>query len=170
MKRRNIEQARIERALGSPVARAIAQRELVELHRQVSDLRLACLMVDHGSEQRELLASLALVIGVGAEVAAVQSVLGDNRAGLHQSLAEVVRMGCSGGLWDASWAAQLALALEVSAELMMENTRHAVQVMPGARELAADIKAGRVRLDAVAPLQWPEHYEKDSCQRFVDKR
>ena len=157
--------AKEERALRSPVARAIAKREIQELHRQVQEVALVCLAVEHGTEQRELLANLAFMIGIGAEVAAVVPVQGDNRAGLHQSLAEVLRMACDGGRWDESWAAQLHVALELSAELMMDNTHHAALVLPGARELAADVKAGRIRPDAIVPFEMPEHYQTDSCER-----
>ena len=157
--------AKEERALRSPVARAIAKREIQELHRQVQEVALVCLAVEHGTEQRELLANLAFMIGIGAEVAAVVPVQGDNRAGLHQSLAEVLRMACDGGRWDESWAAQLHVALELSAELMMDNTHHAALVLPGARELAADVKAGRIWPDAIVPFEMPTHYQIDSCER-----
>ena len=158
--------AKEERALRSPVARAIAKREIQELHRQVQEVALVCLAVEHGTEQRELLANLAFMLGIGAEVAAVVPVQGDNRAGLHQSLAEVLRMACDGGRWDESWAAQLHIALELSAELMMDNTHHAALVLPGARELAADVKAGRIRPDAIVPFEMPEHYQMDSCKHL----
>lgn len=157
---------RQQRALVSPVARAIAKREIQELHRQVQEVALVCLAVEHGTEQRELLANLAFMLGIGAEVAAVVPVQGDNRAGLHQSLAEVLRMACDGGRWDESWAAQLHIALEVSAELMMDNTHHAALVLPGARELAADVRAGRIRPDAIVPFEMPEHYQMDSCKHL----
>ena len=54
--------AKEERALRSPVARAIAKREIQELHRQVQEVALVCLAVEHGTEQRELLANLAFMI------------------------------------------------------------------------------------------------------------
>ena len=157
----------IERALASPVARAIAKRELQALHSQMAAIGDRCLQVAHESEQRELLANLAFMIGVGAEVAAVAKVLGDNRAGLHQSLAEVVRMASDGCRWNADWAAQLQLALDVSAEVMMENAHRAMQVLPGARALADDIRAGRVHPDVLAPLVMPGHYKEDSSQRLT---
>ena len=156
----------LERALASPVARAIAKRELQALHAQMAAVGDRCLQVAHESEQRELLASLAFMIGVGAEVAAVIPVLGDNRAGLHQALEEVVRMACDGCKWSAPWAAQLHLALEISAEVMMDDVILAMRVIPGAKDLAEDIMAGRIRPDAIAPLVMPEHYRNDSCQRL----
>ncbi|MDA8455292.1 hypothetical protein M4R22_11020 [Acidovorax sp. GBBC 3334] len=155
----------IERALSSPVARAIAKRELHALHAQMAAIGDRCLQVAHESEQRELLASLAFMIGVGAEVAAVVPVLGDNRAGLHQALEEVVRMACDGCRWSTHWAAHLHLAMEVSAEVMMDDTVLAMRVIPGARALAADITAGRIKPDAIAPLELPEHYKYNSCER-----
>lgn len=156
----------IERALASPVARAIAKRELLALHAQMAAIGDRCLQVAHESEQRELLASLAFMIGVGAEVAAVVPVLGDNRAGLHQALEEVVRMACDGCRWSGPWAAHLHLAMEVSAEVMMDDKVLAMRVIPGARALANDITTGRIRPDAIAPLELPEHYKNDSCKRF----
>lgn len=147
--------------LQNPVGRAIAMKAL---RQDMLDIGIKCLTVAHGSEQRALLARLAFMLGVGTEVAAVANVLGNNRAGLHQSLAEVVRMACDGCRWDGAWAAQLQLALEVSAEVMMENAELAMRVMPGARALADDITAGRIRQDALKPLEWPPHYEKNSCE------
>ncbi|MDA8444797.1 hypothetical protein [Paracidovorax valerianellae] len=164
MKKKTTDQARakVERALRSPVARAIAKRELLALHAEMAAIGHQCLQVGHQTEQRELLATLAFMIGIGAEVAAVVEVLGDNRAGLHQALEEVVRMACDGCRWSAPWAAHLHLALEVSAEVMLEDTVLAMMVLPGARDLANDIRAGRIRTDAVAPLEMPEHYKEDS--------
>ncbi|MGD9773846.1 hypothetical protein [Diaphorobacter sp.] len=42
---------------------------------------------------------------------------------------------------------------------MMDNTALAMRAMPGARALADDITAGRIRPDAIAPLQWPQHLQ-----------
>lgn len=142
--------SRAELARSSPVGRAIA---LQWLHGEMLNISVACLAVEHGSEQRPLLARLAFMIGIGAEVAAQRPVAGSNRAGLHQALAEVLRMACAGCRWDASWAAQLQLALEVSAELMLEHATLAQAVLPGAMGLSDDIKTGRVRADAIEPFR-----------------
>lgn len=158
--------AKVERALRSPVARAIAKRELLALHAEMAAIGHQCLQVGHQTEQRELLATLAFMVGIGAEVAAVVEVLGDNRAGLHQALEEVVRMACDGCRWSAPWAAHLHLALEVAAEVMLEDTLLAMMVLPGARDLANDIRAGRIRADAIAPLEMPAHYKDDSNLRL----
>ncbi len=142
--------SRADLALTSPVGRAVVLREL---KREMLNIGLACLVVEHGSEQRQLLSRPALMLGIGAEVASQTPVAGNNRAGLHQSLAEVVRMVCDGCRWDEAWAAQLQLALEVSAELMMEHSALAARVLPGALALQEDIKAGRMQADAIVPFE-----------------
>lgn len=143
--------------LCTPVGRALA---LQALRQDMLNIGLACLAVEHGSEQRALLARLAFMIGIGAELAAAVPVPGDNRAGMHQALAEVVRMACEGCRWDAAWSAQLQLALEIAGELMLEHNGHAMRVLSSARALADDIAAGRVRPDAIAPLVWPGPRQK----------
>ena len=155
------DRARIDAALRSPVGRAIALREV---RAEMTSVGLRCLLVDDGSEQRGLLASLAFMLGIGAEVAAVVDVDGDNRAGLHQSLAEVVDMACDGCLWRSSWGTQLQTALEISGDLMLANSKLAVMLLPGARGLADDVAAGRIRPDAIEPLVLPAAYaEAETC-------
>ena len=61
----------LERAMASPVARAIARSELQTLQAHMAMMGDRCLQVPHESEQRELLASLAFMSGVGAAAAAV---------------------------------------------------------------------------------------------------
>ncbi|KQR50127.1 hypothetical protein ASF94_06470 [Acidovorax sp. Leaf160] len=141
------------------MAKALARRAMLELQAEMAAIGHQCLQVPHLSEQRELLSRLAVMLGVGAEVAAVVPVLGDNRAGLHQALEEVVRMACDGCRWSAPWAAHLHFALEVAAEVMMDDTVLAMRVLPGARALAGDIMAGRIRPHAITPLVTPEHYK-----------
>lgn len=141
--------SRADLALCSPAGKAVA---LQWLYSEMLEIGLACLAVEHGSEQRKLLSRLAFMLGIGAEVAAQRPVAGDNRAGLHQALAEVLRMAVDGCIWDAAWAAQLQLALEVSAELMLEHSVLAQAVLPGAMALSEDIKLGRVRADAIVPF------------------
>ena len=135
--------------LCNPVGKAVAMHAL---RGDILNMGIKCLAVEHGSAQRELLGQLAFMIGMGAEVAAKVQVLGENRRGLHQSLAQVLRMALDGCAWDASWAAQLQLALEVSAELMVDNHRLAMAVLPGAMALGEDVRVGRVRADAIVPF------------------
>ncbi|QIL44617.1 hypothetical protein G7045_10275 [Acidovorax sp. HDW3] len=133
----------------SPVGRALAVQALQS---EVLNQGLGCLLAEHGSEQRELLACLAVLLGVGAEVAAQVQCDGDNAPGLHQALAVVVRMAADGCRWDDAWGAQLQLALEVSSQLIREHSALAARVLPGACALSQDVKLGRVRADAIAPL------------------
>lgn len=131
---------------GAPIWRGNAMRAM---GRELRDKSVAMLMADHGSEQRELLAYLAKLVGIGAEVAARLPPEKRNAHGLHHSLAIVVQMACDGARWDSAWAAQLATAADLSADLLVENGDIAGQVFDGALYLSSSIMAGTIRLDAI---------------------
>lgn len=130
----------------APIWRGNAMRAMA---RELRDKSVAMLMADHGSEQRELLAYLAKLVGIGAEVAARLPAEKRNAHGLHHSLAIVVQMACDGAIWDSAWAAQLALAADLSADLLVENGDIAGQVFDGALYLSSSIMAGTIRLNAI---------------------
>ncbi|MCG3785701.1 hypothetical protein [Delftia acidovorans] len=134
---------------GAPIWRGHAMRAMA---RELREKSVAMLMADHGSEQRELLAFLAHLVGIGAEVSARLPPEARNAHGLHQSLAVVVQMACDGARWDSAWAAQLATAADLSADLLVENGDIAGQVFDGAHKLAARILAGTIRADAIEPV------------------
>jgi hypothetical protein len=134
---------------GAPIWRGHAMRAMA---RELREKSVAMLMADHGSEQRELLAYLAKLVGIGAEVAARLPPEARNAHGLHHSLAVVVQMACDGNRWDSAWAAQLATAADLSADLLVENGDIAGQVFDGAHKLAAHVLAGTIRADAIEPV------------------
>lgn len=133
---------------GAPIWRGHAMRAMA---RELRDKSVDMLMADHGSEQRKLLAYLAKLVGIGAEVAARLPAEKRNAHGLHHSLAIVVQMACDGARWDSAWAAQLATAADLSADLLVENGDIAGQVFDGAHQLAARVLDGTIRADAIEP-------------------
>ncbi len=60
-----------------------------------------------------------------------------------------------------AWAAQLATAADLSADLLVENGDIAAQVFDGAHQLAACILAGTIRADAIKP----HHPEEEGITR-----
>ncbi|MFG5777686.1 hypothetical protein ACFIQF_11490 [Comamonas sp. J-3] len=128
----------------------------------VVQLGLFCMLADHGAEEPELLASLAYLIGMGAEIARAIPVAGQNRPGLHQALIAVVDMTMDGHRWDSSWAAQLGTAAEISIDLFCSYNQLGRHFEPGARQLSQEVKAGTVKADAIAPLNFPSG--KDSTK------
>lgn len=121
----------------------------------VVNLGLHCMLTDHGSEQPDMLASLAYLIGIGAEIARAIPVAGNNRPGLHQALAAVVDMSVDGHRWDSSWGAQLSHAVEISIDLFCNYRNLGRRFEPGARLLSHEVKAGTVGTDAIKPLELP---------------
>ena len=147
------------KALKKGIYRKASPMEVL-MARQTMSANLAkhgqeCLSAAHGSEQRELIASLAYLLGISAEVARSIPVAGHNRPGLHQALEVLVEMACEGCRWNADWAAQLATAAEVSVDLFCDYRQLANRSEPAARALAQDIRKGTVRQDAIAPLDLP---------------
>ncbi len=137
------------RTLRHPVARAFAARELRDA---ALDAGIACLSMPHNAGARTLLAKLAFFVGLGAELAANHPVAGSNRAGMHQALAEIVRMSCNDCRWNAGWALQLQLAIDVAAELILEHGDDAIALGPSCKALADEITRGTIRPDAIVPF------------------
>jgi hypothetical protein len=126
-----------------------------DLHRETLDLSLRCMSADHGSEQSLLLQGMCIYLGTSAEIAAQVPGEQDNALGLHQALALVLRMARADCAWDAAWAASLQLALEICSDIMLAHPRIAMQLMPTAARLAADVREGCVHPDAIAPVEEP---------------
>ncbi|MCD2166853.1 hypothetical protein [Comamonas koreensis] len=126
---------------------------------EYTSVGLHCVQADHQSNQTELLARLAYLLGIGAEIARAIPVAGDNRPGLHQALATVVGMAVDGHRWDSSWGAQLSHAVDISIDLFCSYRNLASQFEPGARMLADDVIAGKVRADVIRPLEFPNGNE-----------
>ncbi len=145
----------MKRGLYRKAAPMMALMVRKRMQSDVVELGVHCLMTDHHTAQPELLARLAYLIGMGAEIARAIPVAGNNRPGLHQALAAVVKMAVDGHRWDASWGAQLSHAVEISIDLFCSYRNLASQFEPGARLLSRDVMAGTVRADVIKPLELP---------------
>lgn len=126
---------------------------MLGMARELRKKSVEMLMADHGSEQRELLTYLGRLVGIGAEVAARLPHEKRNAHGLHHAMAIVVQMACDGARWDSAWAPQLALAADLSADLLVENGDIAGQVFDGALHLSNCILAGTIKPDAIEPVK-----------------
>jgi len=126
---------------------------------EYTSVGLHCVQADHQSSQTELLARLAYLLGMGAEIARAIPVAGDNRPGLHQALATVVDMAVDGHRWDSSWGAQLSLAADISIDLFCSYRNLARRFEPGARLLSRHVMAGSVSTDVIRPVEFPNGNE-----------
>lgn len=150
----------MKRGLYRKAAPMMALMVRKNMEAEYTSVGLHCVQADHLSTQTELLARLAYLIGMGAEIARAIPVAGSNRPGLHQALATVVGMAVDGHRWDASWGAQLSHAVDISIDLFCSYRNLASQFEPGARLLSHDVMAGTVRADVIKPLQLPESIEQ----------
>lgn len=149
----------MKRGLYRKAAPMMALMVRKRMQSDVVDLGVHCLMTDHHTAQPELLARLAYLLGMGAEIARAIPVAGDNRPGLHQALATVVAMAVDGHRWDASWGAQLSLAVDISIDLFCNYRNLASQFEPGARLLSQHVMAGTVSADVIRSVEFPNGNE-----------
>ena len=132
----------------NPVAAAVVDQQLRE---HITDIRITALMLSDGDEARDLLASYACVLGVGAEVAVTIDRQSAEARRLHGGLRTVISMVVDGGaLWQSCYALTLQDLIHEAQQLLLNNRRLALQLMPAAQELATNILQGTVRADAVA--------------------
>ena len=113
---------------------------IADLKEQILDHQLGCLLIDHEVEHREFLASLAVILAVGAEIAA--KVHKRSLPLMVSSLYALELMAKNSWRWDSSWAAQLQQATTTSRTLILTNMKLATRLLPAACAYAGDIHSG----------------------------
>jgi hypothetical protein len=131
----------------NPVMAAIA----VEQQRQLN-LNLGVLMTfaDDGKEQRELIANLAAIIGVDAEIAV--NVNPDHPAArrLHGTLRTINQMALNGCRWQAIHARVIAEDLDTAHQLAQDYPKIGLAAAPACQALARAILNDKLPPDAIA--------------------
>lgn len=131
----------------NPVMAAIA----VENQRQLN-LTLGALitLADDGQEQRDLIANLASIIGVGAEIAI--NVNKDHPAArrLHGTLRTLTAMALDGCRWRKASALVIAEDLETSHQLAQDYPKIGLAAAPACQALARAILNDTLPPDAIA--------------------
>lgn len=131
----------------NPVLAAVA----VEKQRQLN-LTLGALvaLADDGQEQRDLLANLASIIGIGAEIAV--NVNKDHPAArrLHGTLRTITQMALNGCRWKADHALVIAEDLDTAHQLAQDYPKIGLAAAPACQALARAILNGTLPPDAIA--------------------
>lgn len=131
----------------NPVRAALAvdaQRKLI------LDLGVLVALADEGSEQRELIANLASVIAVGAEIAVHVNRHHPLARRLHGTLRTIVQMALDGCRWKSDFARVIAEDLESSHQLAQDFPRIGLNAAPACQALARDILTDCLHPDAIA--------------------
>jgi hypothetical protein len=142
------EQARQERGQAEREAKEIAD-VLAELHQNLTRISVKAYLTPDGERADVLLGDLALILGVGAEIGMHRDKGAPGTRRMHAALRTVLHMSCNGRRWDAGQAKVLHEAAVLAVEAFEADLVLGVAVMPGACQLAEEVRAGTARMDAV---------------------
>lgn len=120
------------------------------LRENLTRISVKAYLTEHGEFCPVLLGDLALILGVGAEVGMHRDKDAPNTRRMHASLRTVLHLSCSGRHWDSRQAKTLHEAAALAVEAFEADMPAGVAVMPGAIQLAEEIREGTARMDAVA--------------------
>lgn len=131
----------------NPVKAAVA----IEQQRQLTmNLGVLVALADDGQEHRELLANLAAVIGVGAEIAAHVYQGQPLARRLHGTLRSITHMALDGCIWKQAHARVIVEDLETAHQLAQAFPQVGLAAAPACQALSRDILNDRLHRDAIA--------------------
>jgi hypothetical protein len=103
-----------------------------------------------------LLCELAFLLGIGAEIGINRAPQAAETRRMHAALRTVLQMSVNGRRWQASQAKVLHEASVLAVAAFEACPALGISMMPGACELAEDVRRGTARMDSVAG---PEIYK-----------
>lgn len=133
-------------AFAHPVGHAVAKQQMAQ---HMTTIGLEIYLADDGTPQRELLAHLGWMLGIGVEVAAATAPGSPEARALHAALRTIVQLSADDA-WQNAQAPVLHDAAEASKALLIAHSALAFQFMSGADWIAARIRAGTASLADVA--------------------
>lgn len=145
---------RQEMAMRSPVGR-VNQKLLIDQCREqtancLTRIGIRAYMTQDGEHDVDLLALLAVLIGIGAEIA--HKVTGDSvpTRRMHAALRAIVQMSVDGGAWVAAQTKVLHDAAQLASSSFDTHPDLGLTYFTGAQELGDKIRAGTARMSDVA--------------------
>lgn len=131
----------------NPVTAAVA----IEQQRQLNlDLGVLVALADDGQEHRELLANLAAIIGIGAEIAVHVNKDHPVARRLHGTLRTITHMAFDDCIWKQTHARVIVEDLETAHRLAQDFPQVGLAAAPACQALSRDILKDRLHRDAIA--------------------
>lgn len=131
----------------NPVAGAVARQHMAA---QMRNLGIAIYLTPDGECNPDMLARLAWLIGLGAEVSVKLDHQSRETKRLHAALRTVLQMAVDGARWDAGQAGVIERAANQAQEISLANAALALKLAPAADVLASRIRQGTATMDDVA--------------------
>jgi hypothetical protein len=133
---------------------------LAELRQNLTRISVKAYLTPDGERADVLLGDLALILGVGAEIGMHRDKSAPATRRMHAALRTVLHLSCNGRRWEASQAKVLHEAAVLAVEAFEADMPTGVAVMPGAIQLAEEIRNGTARMDCVVGA---EVYQKQAA-------
>lgn len=133
--------------LPSMVGAAVA---IEQQRKNTLDLAVLAALAEDGQEMRELIASMAMTIALGAEISAALDLHSPQTKRLHGTLRTITAMALDGCRWRKAHAPVVTQDLKTSLQLAKTHAAMGLQLVPACQALAQDILKDRLRPDAVA--------------------
>ena len=123
----------------------------IEQQRQLNlNLGVLVALADDGQEHRELLANLAAIIGIGAEIAVHVNKGHPVARRLHGTLRTITQMALDSCRWRKANALVIAEDLEAAHQLAQDYPQIGLAAAPACQALCRDILNDRLNPDAIA--------------------
>lgn len=145
----------------NPVARAVAKAKAekeakraseakTQMREHLTKISIEAYMTIDGERADVLMSDLALMLGIGAEIGFHLDKHAPNTRKMHAALRTVVAMSANGRRWQTSQTVVLHEAAMLAATAFEENIVLGITMLPGAAELAEEVKNGTANLNGVA--------------------
>lgn len=131
----------------NPVMTAVASEQQRQLN---LNLGVLVALADDGQEQRKLLASLAAIISIGAEIAVHVNKSHPLARRMHGTLRTITQMALDGCRWRQAHALVIAEDLETARQLAKDFPQIGLAAAPASQALAQDILNNRLHPNAIA--------------------
>lgn len=131
----------------NPIARAVAKRRMGSL---LADIAIKAHLTADGQVDRDLIANLAFIIGLGAEVSVRLDNDLDRTKRLHAALRTLLAMSVDGGRWQAAQTSRLYGLAKEGQALAIDHVNLGMQAHPAASALSARIAEGVATMADVA--------------------
>lgn len=135
------------RSRENPIARAVAKRRMGSL---LADIAIKAHLTADGQVDRDLIANLAFIIGLGAEVSVRLDNDLDRTKRLHAALRTLLAMSVDGGRWQAAQTSRLYGLAKEGQALAIDHVNLGMQAHPAASALSARIAEGVATMADVA--------------------
>lgn len=144
----------------NPIAVAMAKHKMRSHLRTIS---IEIFLLQEGEFAKGLIAHIAWVIGLGAEIAAQTNPGSAQAKRLHSMLRNVVQLAIDGCTWRVELAEPIHQASQAAGDLLMKHADLAMACVPDADYIASRIDNAEIQMSDIAGAEVYQRLEAHAC-------